>query len=60
MKKRQIRDWRALITEQENSIDIFCKEKGSHYTSFYKNRKKFQGSNFVEFKKVLNSLFSAK
>lgn len=54
MKTRQVRNWSELISEQENSgksIDEFCKEKGIHYTSFYKNRKKLEKSNFVEIKK---------
>lgn len=55
MRKRQKRDWKALISEQENSglsIDEFCEMKGIHYTSFYKNRKKFQDKGFVEVKPV--------
>lgn len=56
MRKRQKRDWKALISEQENSglsIDEFCETKGIHYTSFYKNRKKFQEKGFVEVKPVV-------
>ena len=53
MRKRQIRDWGALLQEQEQSgksIGEFCKNKGIHYTAFYKNRKKIQDSSFVEIK----------
>jgi len=46
-------NWPKLIEEQKHSgktIADFCNEKGIHYTSFYKNRKKVQGSRFVEIK----------
>lgn len=59
MRKRQKRDWKVLISEQENSgmsIDEFCDTKGIHYTSFYKNRKKFQDTGFVEVKPVPNTV----
>lgn len=58
MSKRQKRDWKSLISEQEESglsIDEFCESKGIHYTSFYKNRKKFQNSGFVEIKATMKS-----
>ncbi len=53
MKKRQTQDWAALLLEQEQSgksIANFCKDKGIHYSSLYKHRKKIQDSKFVEIK----------
>lgn len=53
MGKRQVRDWVALVQEQEQSgksIDEFCKEKEIHYTAFYKKRKIIKNSNFIEIK----------
>jgi len=46
-------NWPELIEEQKQSgktISEFCTEKGVHYTSFYKNRKKLQKSSFIEIK----------
>ena len=46
-------NWPELIKEQKTSgktVDAFCKEKGIHYTSFYKSRKRFQSNSFVEVK----------
>jgi len=46
-------NWPKLIEEQKHSrktIAEFCDEKGVHYTSFYKNRKKLLRSHFVEIK----------
>jgi len=46
-------NWPELIEEQKQSgktISEFCAEKGVHYTSFYKNRKKIKKSSFVEIK----------
>ncbi len=53
-------NWPKLIEEQKQSgktIADFCNEKGIHYTSFYKNRKKLQGSRFVEIKNPRSHLF---
>jgi len=53
MSERIKRNWPELIKEQETSgknIDAFCKERGIHYTTFYKNRKRLQSTNFVEVK----------
>ena len=46
-------NWPELFEEQKQSgktISEFCEEKGVHYTSFYKNRKKLRKNNFVEIK----------
>ncbi len=46
-------NWSELIEEQKlsgKSISEFCNEKGVHYTSFYKNRKKLSKSSFIEIK----------
>ncbi len=53
MSERKKYNWSELIREQATSgktINTFCKEKGIHYTSFYKSRKRLQSSNFVEVK----------
>lgn len=53
MSKRTKHNWPELIKVQESSgetVDTFCKERGIHYTSFYKNRKRLKASNFVEIK----------
>ncbi len=46
-------NWPELIEEQKQSgktISEFCADKGVHYTSFYKNRKKLKKSSFIEIK----------
>ena len=53
MSKRKKHNWPELIKVQESSgdtVDAFCKERGIHYTSFYKNRKRLKSVNFVEIK----------
>ena len=53
MSERIKHNWPELIKEQETSgetVDAFCKERGIHYTSFYKNRKRLQSDDFVEVK----------
>jgi len=46
-------NWPELIKEQKLSgetVDAFCKARKIHWTSFYKNRKRLNASNFVELK----------
>jgi len=53
MSERIKRNWPEIIKDQETSgktIAIFCKERGIHYTAFYKNRKQLKSNNFVEVK----------
>ena len=53
MAERKKHNWSELIKKQELSgetVNAFCKKRGIHYTSFYKNRKRLQSSNFVEIK----------
>ena len=53
MSERIKRNWPELIKEQETSgknIDTFCKERGIHYTTFYKSRKRLLSNNFIEVK----------
>lgn len=47
MPKRKILDWPTTILEYHNSnstVEEFCTELGIHPNTFYKNRKKYQGT----------------
>lgn len=53
MSERIKRNWPEIIMDQEISgetIAVFCKERGIHYTFFCKNRKQLKSKNFVEVK----------
>ena len=53
MAGRKKHNWPELIKKQKTSgetVNTFCKNRGIHYTSFYKNRKRLQSGNFIEIK----------